>query len=306
MAEDKGKGQNEDPISDDGTEGSTTGYMTAGQMKSESVKRNPDTDKGENKPDDDDEFDDDEEDLEGDDDKSEKLSKREKELQKAYTTKFRELSKKRGMIQMMEQIQEDPQNMIPWLAEKLGVKLVKEGTTKEKDEVKFETPDLSAVQPGENETMPAYINRVFTAGMKGLVDQIPKAIAAGMKGSSQVAAKREPLFPKEDKNADSIQDAIKELDEKHDDWPLYEDEMVKVLKDKPSLISDPEKLYAEAKKSSNLFTLTREKSKAKKLENRKFSTGSRGSGKRQTQKKGKVMNFAESWERAKQDVVRRK
>ena len=72
------------------------------------------------------------------------------------------------------------------------------------------------------------------------------------------------------------------------------------------MISKPEELYKEAKKSSKLFTLTRESSKAKKLENRKFTTVSRGSGKRRTQKKGKIMNFAESWERAKQDVIRRK
>jgi hypothetical protein len=271
------------------------------------AKKEVDDDEDLNKDDEDDLDDEDEEESEGDEEEPDELEAQRKSLERDYTTKYRELSKKRGMIQMMEKIQKNPEEMIPWLAEQFGVALPSgssdEGGKGEGD-FKFEVPEASDLQPGQDEAMPAYINRVMAKNMASLFEQLPKVIAGSMKQAQPKTAKKKVL-PGLDMDEDPVSKALKALDKEHEDWPLYEDDMIEVLKKKPELIEDPTKLYEEGKKRSGLFGKggKREAAKAKKTE--RMSSGMRGSGKRKTRKKGKIMNFDDAWNRAKLDVSKR-
>jgi hypothetical protein len=162
------------------------------------------------------------------------------------------------------------------------------------------------MEPNKDESMPAYINRVFAEGMKGLMTQIPKAIASGMKSSMPAQQRGRNAPPGGPLQDDPIEKALKYLNDNYDDWPIYEDDMIAVLKEKPELIDDPKALYKEGKEKSGLLE-KRAKSKAKKEKGKQFSTGMRGTGKRSTKsKKGKIMNFNDSWEQAKVDVSKRR
>lgn len=309
MADEIEEGQEQVTFTD-GTEGSTQGYLTPDQMESVKSEEKPDEEDDQVEEDDQDVDKDEEDDPDVDKtdskdktDKPDGLEARTKALEKQYTTKFRELSKKRGMIQMMERIQANPEEMIPWMAEKFGVPMGKKSTEKESDEVEFDAPNLSGMEPNKDESMPAYINRVFAEGMKGLITQIPKAIASGMKTSMPTQQGTRNAPPGGPLENDPIEKALKFLDKNHDDWPLYEDDMITVLKEKPELIEDPAALYKEGKQRSGVFE-KRAKSKAKKVTKR-FSTGMRGTGKRGTSKKGKIASFNDAWEQAKVDVNRR-
>jgi hypothetical protein len=296
---------------DDGTEGSTLGYLKPGQLESkESEEHSEEGEAGEEEDVDEEEGDEfldeaDEEDSEEDEDQPDELEARRKALEKDFTSKYREISKKRGMIQMMERIQANPEEMIPWLAEQFGVPWSGGAAESKDDGIKLELPDLSGLNPGQDEMMPAYINRVFQQGMKSLMEQLPAAIAKGVGSGTgkPKGRKMPPGFMQE--SEDPIGDAIKALDNDHEDWPLYEDDMVAVLKEKPELINKPGELYKEGKKRSGLFA-KRAVSKAKKAKTKKFATGMRGSGKKRTRKSSRVMNFNDAWERAKVDAIRRK
>lgn len=305
------KGDQEDVTMDDGTEGSNVGYLVPGQMESEASEEEPA--KKDKVDDDEDLKDEEEEDLDDDDEEESddeeeepgELEAQRKSLERDYTTKYRELSKKRGMIQMMEKIQKNPEEMIPWLAEQFGVDLptgVSEEGEKGEGGLKFEVPDVSDIQPGNDELMPAYINRVLAKSMKGIMEQIPKAVAAGMKKGQPKAGKKNVTLPGMEMDEDPVAKALKALDKKHEDWPLYEDDMIEVLKKKPELIEDPTKLYEEGKKRSGLFGRGTKRKAAKAKKTQRMSSGMRGSGKRKTQKKGKIMSFDDAWERAKVDA----
>ncbi len=303
-------GDSGDLTMDDGTEGSGVGYLTPGQMVSEASEEKLDEDEGDDKDKDSSEegelLDDDEDDSDEDDDEPDELEERRKALEKNWTEKYRQLSRKSGMIRMMERVQENPEEGIPWLAEQFGIDildLVPDSKKDVRNDEDFKLPDLSGIQPGKDEMMPDFMKRLVSESIGQVAKQLPsmiKSSAPKPERRSRSSNRKEP-FGERDR---LIDDAIAHLDKRHEDWVLYEDDMVGVLKEKPELIEDPSKLYKEAKEKSGLFA-KRAASKEKK-ERRRVSSGMRGTGKRKTSSKGKVMNMNEAWNRAKQDVSRRK
>lgn len=307
------KADQNDVTFEDGTEGSTVGYIKAGQTESPKSDEYPDSPEGDDEGGEflDDHEDDEFEEEEDSDDEGEEPDESKVDgeaLQKMYLTKFRELSKQREKVELMDEIQKNPEKMIPWLAEKLGVEIGAPSKENEGgDDFKIEPPDMSNLQPKQNEDMLDFMNRALATGFQQMMSQLPKAVQTAVsKSLPKQRTEKEPLFSQDqqESGAQKTQKAIEALDKTHEDWPLFEDDMIAALREDPTLIDDPEKLYKAGRKRSGLFG-KRKQSKSSR-ERKRFSSGVRGGGLRKGSRGGrKVVSFNDAWDQALKDTRKR-
>jgi len=302
---------------DDGTEGSNVGYRTPSDAEEESDletgepgEEEVDEDElegeegleDEEEPGEEEEPGDEEEEEEEEEEKdalpkvSKELEAERKVLQRAFTEKTKGIANLRLKAGIVDAIEANPEATLKKLAARFGVKLEGEAAPAVKAEPKV--PDFSQVTPGKDEEFPVYLNRLFAHGF-GLVPEmvdaaVTKAMGKGKPGETSEGAQGGLSNPE-------IKGILGYLDDKHPDWGLYEEKMIKLLVKHPSLGVDPEELYSLAKATS---VNPRDKAAAKK----KVAKAAKGKMKKSTGKvkvagpKGKRMNFDEAWDRAKKTL----
>lgn len=287
---------------DDATLESTTGYKRYGAEEDSTPKKEepakeevkdleeePKDEEEEEEPGDEEESEEEEEDH-GLPKVSKELEPERKQLIKALSDKHKQIGAIRVKAALVDAIDKNPEETLRMLADRYQIDLGQKAEAKAKETAGI--PDLSKIQPGEDELLPSYIQRLLGEAFKGL----PEMIKQGVTGAMPKAAS-----PQQG-HQDSVTAALKHLDENYSDWGLYEEKMIDMLFKDPRLSSDPDKLYKDAKAASvGVRKVAKAKKTAKKVTTVKSGARSSKQVKVATPK-GKIMSFNEAWELSKQQL----
>lgn len=299
---------------DDGTEGSTVGFRgigsTYGRGDAEEVSE---TKEVEEEPEEETEEEEEEEEVEEEESEEEdeeteldedglpkkvspELEAERKALHRAYSNKMKGMADLRLKANLVDQIISNPEQAIHQLAEHYGVKLADEGQTATEEEP---TLDFD-FDPKEDEKLPDYIKRVFQGGFQALAKQQGKLQSQKREPVARTPQQR-PAITEED-----VRRTMDTLENKYDDWGLYEEAMVKLVQQHPTLGKDPDRLYRMAKEDTVALASKATTKKNKQGKKKTTSSGARRKAKGKltiSTSKGKKMSFDEAWDRAKQDVA---
>ena len=134
-----------------------------------------------------------------------------KKMQASYTRKMQGLKEAQDKANLYDQIMSDPENIVSKLAEKAGLKVVKD-----------ESREEDVPEGGD-------------ATLRWLQSQINKAVEAAVgpiKGSQQQL---------------KVSQSMSYLDKTYPDWKLYDDIMTDIVKKHPSMSEDLDLLYETAR-----------------------------------------------------------
>lgn len=140
-----------------------------------------------------------------------------KAMQASFTRRMQDISSQKEKIALFDKIQTDPENAIRLLADRVGLKVSKEGEVTDSGKESKEDTDTTK-----------YIRRLIKEELGPALEDF----------------KREAQSIKAKENIDF-------LNENHPDWYLYEDLMVEQLQKHPSLKGDPTALYDAAKAAAS-------------------------------------------------------
>lgn len=229
---------------------------------------------------------------------SKELEGERKQMQKLVSDRLKSVGGLRIKAQLVDAIDQNPEQMIPYLAERYGIDLGQPTSSDEGGgEIKYETVNI---EPKENENLHEYLNRVNEANFNQIFKAIGKLVQ-----QPKAAPKRAPKRAAQGGavgGETALQTAIDHLDKTYPDWGIYEDRMVELVMKHRSLLNDPDELYKLAKGSSaNISDASKAKRVAKKKGKGKTSERP-GKVVKIRSAKGKIMSVAEAWDRAKQDL----
>ena len=137
-----------------------------------------------------------------------------KKMQASFTRAMQKVAGDKDKVELYDKLMNDPERAVEILAAKVGLKVSKEGTV---------TKDKTSDSEADSETV-RFIKKL-----------IQDELTPKLEGFRQEQAKL------------TAQAKIVQLNEEHPDWYLYEDIMVDLVKEHPSLKEDTAKLYKLAK-----------------------------------------------------------
>lgn len=217
---------------------------------------------------------------------SPELEEERKDLLRMVSDKMKGVGALKIKAQLVDQIHQNPEETLRYLAEKYGVDLG--GSAPESPPMSFEVQDVA---PKKDEELHSYVGRLVQANLKPVMEAMTKAA----KPTPAPAPKKAPGVMGEA----ALEAALKHLNETYSDWGLYEDRMTELVTKHRSLMNDPDELYRLAKATS---TNVSDKAKAKKTVKAKEKMERPSKKVSVTTPKGKVMSFGECWDRAKADL----
>jgi len=187
-----------------------------------------------------------------------------KKMQASFTRAMQKVAGDKDKVEMYDKLMNDPERAVEILAAKVGLKVSKEGAV---------TKDKTSDSEADSETV-RFIKKL-----------IQDELAPRLEGFKQEQAKL------------AAQAKIVQLNEEHPDWYLYEDIMVDLVKEHPSLKEDTTKLYKLAKAMGEEIG-SKEKGAAKKESVITKASSGRGS----VTGPAKVSTLDEAFELAKKQV----
>lgn len=229
------------------------------------------------------------------------LEEERKQLHRVYMGRLKELAGVRSKAALIDQINQDPERVLPELARRFGVQLGEQGGQEDKSTgaPKFE-PKVNQ-QPGPDESMAAYIQRLISESISGLPEFIQQSIThatRGLQAPQQAGAQRPsgPITVSQDQ-------VIQYLDANHSDWPMYEKEMVELVTKYPGYAANPADLYKQAK-ANHEAGKTASAKVAKKQQGKKGVARAKPRKATSARPKGRT-TFDEAWDAAKKDLAGR-
>ena len=330
MAKDDESSAGESISLDDGTEGSNVGFMTpatvVGADQEESSEASEEEEEEadnlleeEEEGEEESEEEEEDEDLSGEEKLPAWLKKKSEDLDRDYTRKTKEIAGIRLKSQLVDQIEQNPEQTLKWLAQRFNVPLF-EKPAEEAKGLDLKPIDLTGIQPQQGEDMLPFLNRLVNEGFgkygAALPDLVTKAVTQALsKQKGPAVGAYEPL-PEGGSGEEALNKKLEYLDKKYPDWGVYEKEMMGLLGADHSYYTDGEsgldRLYRVGKAAyiaageGSRIKAKKIAKKSKKLGKKKISSGARGPGKVITSPKGKLMTMDEAWERAKRNAGKKR